>query len=78
MTVHRIPARVRPLYAGDDWTFPAPQLTDARGVPVIVGSRTAAIKACRSEGYRVITSGGLVELSADASEWVVTVHPERD
>ena len=76
MPRHRIPARVRPLYAGDDWMFPAPQLTDARGVPVIVSSRTAAIKACRAAGYRVMANGGLVELSADDSEWVVTVHPE--
>ncbi len=78
MTVHRIPARVRPLYTGDDWAFPAPLLTDAQGAPVIVSSRSAAIKACRAQGYRVMANGGLVELSADDSEWVVTVHPERD
>ena len=76
MPRHCIPARVRPLYAGDDWMCPAQLLTDARGVPITVCSRTAAIKACRAAGYRVMANGGLVELSADDSEWVVTVHPE--
>lgn len=76
MARHRIPARVRPLFTGDDWTFPVPLLTDARGVPITVCSRTSAIKACRAAGYRVMISGGLAELNADDSAWVVTVHPE--
>lgn len=76
MARHRIPARVRPLFTGDDWMHPAALLTDAHGAPVIVSSRTAAIKACRAAGYRVMISGGLAELNADDSAWVVTVHPE--
>ena len=75
MARHRIPARVRPLYTGDDWAFPAPLLTDAQGVRIMVRSRSAAIKACRAAGYRVMISGGLAELNADDSAWVVTVHP---
>lgn len=78
MASHRIPARVRPVYTSDDWMSPAALITDAHGVPVMVCSRTAAIKACRTAGYRVLISGGLVELTADDTQWVVTVHPERD
>lgn len=76
MPRHCIPARVIPLWTGDDWMFPCSKLTDAHGAPVIVSSRTAAIKACRAAGYRVMISGGLAELNADDSAWVVTVHPE--
>ena len=57
------------------------------GQLVKVSSKTAAIRACREAGYRVLTVGGLVELTtetrtnADGQEvdtrvWAVTVHPE--
>lgn len=50
-----------------------------------VHSKTAAIRLCRTMGYRVLTVGGLVELvtcsidsetGAKQIAWSVTVHPE--
>jgi hypothetical protein len=47
-----------------------------------VGSKTAAVRVCRDLGHRVLTVGGIVELSLDSIDrdgtermaWTVTVH----
>lgn len=75
----RIAALVRPLWAWEDGVCPTRELWDDHGIPIRVASRTAAIRACRTAGYKVMNVGGLVELRQDDGrepEWVVTVHPE--
>ena len=68
---------VRPIFTGDDWMTPEPRLHGVRA-----SSATAAIRACRDAGYRVMIAGGCIELtgddySPDGVEWKVTVHPAR-
>lgn len=69
---------VRVVFTGADYM--------ERG-PIVHGwatSKTAAIKAARMAGYRVMTAGGMVELATDTvsavtgkeiEAWTVTVHP---
>jgi hypothetical protein len=74
--------RVQPVQTGANWMEADPCLEG-----VAVGSKTAAIKACRDAGYRVLSAGGLVELGnmsmrnsrGDLTEqvWSVTVWPTR-
>ena len=49
-----------------------------------VRSKSAAIRLCRNLGFRVLTVGGMVELTTDTVDnetgeeglaWTVTVHP---
>ena len=67
---------VRPVYTASDTMHPA-TLTAQK-----VASKTAAVRLCRALGYRVLTAGGIVELSVDSIDtdgaehmaWAVTVH----
>lgn len=65
------PLRIIPLYTGPDWVDAAPALEPDRAT-----SATAARKACRRHGFRVLTVGGLVQVNAEGTAWMVTVHPE--
>jgi hypothetical protein len=70
--------QVRVVFTGADYM--------QRG-PIVHGwatSKTAAVKAARMAGYRVMTAGGIVELATDdvsaitgneVEAWTVTVHP---
>lgn len=77
----RIAAIVRPLFTDEEGVIPTFALRDDQGDFIRVTSRTAAVRACRKAGYRVLTVGGLVELhmpddTNNPAEWVVTVHFE--
>lgn len=69
---------VRPMFTTDVTMTPAPLTKQT------VSSKSAAIRLCRNLGFRVLTVGGIVELTTDTIDhetgeerlaWVVTVHP---
>ena len=70
------PAPLRVVYANDHGTDGGPLL------PATATSKTGAVAAARAAGYRVLTAGGIVELSVDSIDtdgaehmaWTVTVH----
>ena len=54
-------------------------LNDGDGPVAFVRSKSAAVRACRAAGYRVMGVYGLAELvETDRGEaWCVTVHPAK-
>jgi hypothetical protein len=69
---------VRPVFTTDDSMTPTPLTKQT------VRSKSAAIRLCRNLGFRVLTVGGIVELTTDTIDhetgeeglaWLVTVHP---
>jgi len=51
------------------------------GVRVSASARSAtgAVRACRADGWRVLSVGGMVDLvdTDSGPAWCVTVHPSR-
>lgn len=68
---------VRPLITTDAGIVPGAMLSARAHSP------SAAMRACRAAGFRILRSGGLVELGEevhgpwgeDVPVWYVTVHP---
>jgi hypothetical protein len=69
---------VRPVFTTEHDVTPTPLTKQT------VRSKSAAIRLCRNLGFRVLTVGGMVELTTDTVDsetgeeglaWTVTVHP---
>jgi len=69
---------VRPVFTTEHDMTPTPLTKQT------VRSKSAAVRLCRNLGFRVLSVGGLVELTTDTVDnetgeeglaWIVTVHP---
>lgn len=80
---------VRVIFTGSNWMSAGPLLTDATGLRTTASSATAARKACRAAGYRVMVTYGFTELAEEHGApcpatgerslcpvWHVTVHSD--